>query len=91
MPLSAAFLADSATHQGSGVLFKPEVINVETRMKNYLQASVSGGVIMALNTMGTAVTATTLPVFLEAGVIHAFPIAATPLAFDPTSLHRWRA
>lgn len=45
----------------------------------------SDRVFMALNTMGTAVTATTMPVFLEAGVIHAFPIAATPLAFDPPS------
>ncbi len=43
------------------------------------------GIFLALGNMGTAIVATTLPVFVDAGVIHAFPTAATPLAFDPPS------
>lgn len=42
-------------------------------------------VFLTLGNMGTAIVATTLPVFVDAGVIHAFPTAATPLAFDPPS------
>ena len=45
----------------------------------------SDHVFMVMGTMGTAVAVTTLPVFLEAGVIHAFPNAATSLAYDPPS------
>ncbi len=45
----------------------------------------SDHIFMALGTMGTAVAVTTLPIFLEAGVIHAFPNAASPLAYDPPS------
>jgi branched-chain amino acid transport system substrate-binding protein len=45
----------------------------------------SDQVFMVMGTMGTAVAVTTIPIFLEAGVIHAFPNAATPLAYDPPS------
>ena len=45
----------------------------------------SDRVFMVLGTMGTAVAVTTLPIFLEAGIIHAFPNAASPLAYDPPS------
>lgn len=45
----------------------------------------SDHVFMILGTMGTAMAVTTMPIFLEAGIIHAFPNAATPLAYDPPS------
>lgn len=45
----------------------------------------SDRIFLTLANQGTAITATTLPIFLEAGVIHAFPFSATPVAFDPPS------
>lgn len=45
----------------------------------------SDRVFLVVGTMGTAVAVTTMPIFLEAGVIHSFANAATPLAYDPPS------
>jgi len=42
-------------------------------------------IFLTMSNMGTAVTAATLPIFLQAGVVHAFPNAATQAAFDPPS------
>jgi len=42
-------------------------------------------IFLTMSNMGTAVTVTTLPLFLQAGVIHAFPNAAAQAAFDPPS------
>jgi ABC-type branched-subunit amino acid transport system substrate-binding protein len=45
----------------------------------------SDHVFLMIGTMGTAIAVTTMPIFLEAGVIHSFANAATPLAYDPPS------
>jgi len=42
-------------------------------------------IFLTISNMGTAVTAATLPIFLQAGVVHTFPNAATQAAFDPPS------
>ena len=42
-------------------------------------------IFMSLGTMGTALTAQTMPLFLEAGVVHAFPNGGIPATYEPPS------
>lgn len=42
-------------------------------------------IFLTMGTMGTSMTATTMPLFLEAGVVHAFPNGGVPSAHEPPS------